>query len=92
MATYNEILVGSMYWDRSLPFPVEAFFYGAGVPEEGIEAIRQEHRAFLSYYGLGAAEVPLLEFSCSQQSPPGNVHDVEHACWTDVSMASTGLP
>ena len=45
-----------MYWERSLPFALEAFFFSAESPE-GIAAMRQTHANFLEWYGLTAAEV-----------------------------------
>jgi len=71
-----------MYWDRHLPMAIEAFWYAGA---DSVEHIRGTHAAFLQYYGLTPEETPLLEYSCSQSSPPSDREDKAHACWTDVS-------
>eukprot|EP00966_Prymnesium_polylepis_P104000 2408567-Prymnesium_polylepis.1 len=73
-----------MFWDRNLPFAVEAFFFAAA-PASVKASMRRTHHAFLRHYGLTAADVPLLEYSCSQQSPPANRESLAHTCWRDVS-------
>jgi hypothetical protein len=79
-----QVIVGSMFWDRNLPFAVEAFFYSAAAPQ-GKDRLHRTHRNFLDYYGLSAEEVPLLEYSCSQQDADTNRRNRQHRCWKDVS-------
>ena len=73
-----------MYWDRHLPFAIEAFWYAAASPEI-IGEMRRIQASFLEFFGLTAEEVPLLQYSCSQNDPPTNREDRTHVCWTDVS-------
>jgi hypothetical protein len=90
---YNEIVLSGLYWDRTLPWLIEAFVFAAQAGDvAGREALQARmastHRAFLDYYGLSAEDVPLLRYKCSQQdatdaflrplAPVG-------ACFEDVS-------
>ena len=60
---YNEVITGVLWWDHSLPWAVEAFvFVGEGYPPEKKQRMFQAHGAFLKWYGLSAADVPLLDY------------------------------
>ena len=70
---YNEIVVGSMWWEANLPWAIEAFiFSNSGWDTNQLETLTVEmkiaHRNFLQYYGLSDDEVPLTRFHCSQVS------------------------
>ena len=73
-----------MFWDRSLPYAVEAFVHDGGATDK----MRRVHRDFLAYYGLDAAEVPLLEYRCARLGLPGGKPRSEAertGCFVDVS-------
>jgi hypothetical protein len=82
---YNEIIISALYWDSALPWAVEAFVFSARPDDERALYARMEatHRDFLVYYGLTAAEVPLLRYRCSQNDiPPAE----QGRCFEDVSQ------
>jgi len=70
---YNEVLIGWMFWERNLPWAVEAFVYGGGPGnwEQNLARARGIHRDFLQYFGLTSNEVPLLRYDCGPGGPHG---------------------
>lgn len=85
-SVYNEIIVGSMWWDRNLPWALEAFVFDGDAEMQARMA--QTHQRFLDYYGLTAEEVPLLRYRCSKLGLGDTSHDAdEHHedCFVDVS-------
>lgn len=71
---YNEVVISALYWDRSLPWSIEAFVFATQAGDDaGLVDMKRKmiqiHRSFLEYYGLSAAHVPLLRYHCSQQDP-----------------------
>lgn len=83
---YNEAIIGSMYWERNLPWVVEAFMYAESermtTAAQKLE-IRRAHGRFLSFYGLTPEEVPLLEYVCFV--PPLDAVKRPAPCFVDVS-------
>ena len=63
-ASYNEFVLDAAYFEGSLPYAVEAFFYPETAacvsdPRCQSDAVRA-HSRFLMQYRLSAEEVPLL--------------------------------
>ena len=57
--SYNEVVVGALYWEEHLPDVIEAVVF---VRAEGEAKARSFHRAFMSHFSLSAAQVPLLRY------------------------------
>ena len=57
--TYNEVVVGSMFYEAALPHLVEAFLF---VGDWHYGAASAAHSSFLQTFGLSAAQVPLLRY------------------------------
>lgn len=69
-AEYDEVLVGSLYYDRNLPWVIEAFFCDACKEGSEIRAkMHRVHRSFLDQFGLTPSEVPLVQYRCSEADP-----------------------
>ena len=78
-------------------YALEAFFYseedsGAGGGGSRHAEMAMTHKAFLGWYGLTAAEVPLLRYRCSQIDTSTWDHErqrskvpVRDGCFVDVS-------
>ena len=56
---YNEVVVGHLYWERSLPDAIDAFVFTEG---DGAKA-RDAHSKFLSFFSLCSSDVPLLHYT-----------------------------
>ena len=86
-------MISALYWDRSLPWSVEAFVFASQQGDDtGQLSLRNQmqriHRDFLTYYGLSAVEVPLLRYTCSQlDAMDGFMRPVAKlgTCFEDVS-------
>lgn len=57
-STWNEVIVGSLFWERHLPSAVEAVLWHG---QEG--RARRVHASFLDYYGLTVEQVPLVRYT-----------------------------
>jgi hypothetical protein len=56
---YNEVVVGHLYWDRSLPDAIDAFFYKKG---DGAK-VGDVRKKFLAFFDLCDTMVPLLHYT-----------------------------
>ena len=74
-ATYNEaLLAGGREWNNGLPRSVEAFFYDVNLHAwDPPAAARRLRDGFAKYWGLDAADVPLLCFNRSDWKTPFRV-------------------
>ena len=80
-SAYNEIIIGSMFWEANLPWAVEAFVYAEDKDKERISGA---HRRFLDFYGLSSEEVPLLRYACFV-APLEPANRPAGECFEDVS-------
>lgn len=78
---YNEIILNSVMHNRNLPHAVAGFFFPRGenpvTDDLGYSIIIdvvEVHQAFLSEYGITAAEVPLVEFDPSNWDAPFSLY------------------
>jgi hypothetical protein len=73
---YNELIIGSEFFERHLPDSIEAFFFVEGHRSARVE---EAHPAFLREYGLSATYCPLLMLRLSAWNEPfveWNAHSV----------------
>ena len=62
-STFNEMIVGELYWSSHLPASLEAFVAFDPISHTDLALGRLVHRKFLAQYALSAAQVPLLRFT-----------------------------
>ena len=86
-SVYNEVIVSSMWWDRNLPWALEAFVFDGGDELQAQMVIT--HQQFLDFFGLTAEEVPLLRYRCSKLGLKYDTQDpnaYHESCFVDVSF------
>jgi hypothetical protein len=77
---FNEVVVSWLFWDHSLPWAIDAFFFAN--PADAAQ-MRRVHTAFLGFYGLTAADVPLLQYTCGQKGAEDMT--AGHLCWHELN-------